>query len=408
MDPVRNPYSPGAGTPPPAFVGRNPLLQQANIALQRIQIQRSAKSLILVGLRGVGKTVILGRIRDEAQAAGYKALMIEVPEDKSIGEMLLPPLRQILLSLDAMANVSAKVKRGLRVLKSFASVFKVAYGGVELGIDAEVGSADSGDLESDLGNLLEAVAEAAADRDTAVAICIDELQYLSEKDLSALIMAIHRVAQKQLPLVVFGAGLPQIVGHAGRSKSYAERLFDFPEIGPLSRADAQDALRDPARAEGVDFTPEALEEIYRVTEGYPYFLQQWAYDVWNTAQASPIDLTAVQVAAPAALKGLDASFFRVRFDRLTPREKAYMRTMALGGPNPQRSGEIAERMSVKVTTIAPLRSSLIAKGMIYSPAHGDNAFTVPLMDQYLLRVMPAPADEDTEDDRPASPAAEKA
>ena len=392
MDPVRNPFSPGAGTPPPAFVGRDPLLRQANIALQRIQIQRSAKSLILVGLHGVGKTVILGRIRDDAQASGYKALMIEVPEDKAIPEMLLPPLRQILLSLDAMANVSAKVKRGLRVLKSFASGLKLAVGGVELGIEAEVGSADSGDLESDLGNLLEAVAEAAADRGTAVAICIDELQYLSETDLSALIMAIHRVAQRQLPLVVFGAGLPQIVGKAGRSKSYAERLFEFPELGPLSNTDAQEALRGPARDEGVEFTQEALEEIFRVTEGYPYFLQQWAYDVWNTAQTSPIDLNAVLEAAPIAIKGLDVSFFRVRLDRLTPREKMYMRAMALGGPQAQRSGDIAERMGVKVSTVAPLRSSLIAKGMIYSPAHGDTAFTVPLMDQYMLRAMPTAAE----------------
>ena len=389
MDPVRNPFSPGAGTPPPAFVGRNPLLEKANIALKRIQIRRSAKSLILVGLRGVGKTVLLYRIREQAELAGYRALMVEAPEDKPLAELLLPPLRQILLSLDAMANVSDKVKRGLRVLKSFASGLKLTFGGVELGIDPEVGSADSGDLESDLGNLLVAVGEAAVDRKTAVALCIDELQYLSENDLSALIMAIHRVAQKQLPLVVFGAGLPQIVATTGRSKSYAERLFEFPDIGPLTAADAREALKGPAAEESVTFTEEALDEIVRVTEGFPYFLQQWGYEVWNTAQTSPIDLATVNGASRLVVEGLDESFFRVRFDRLTPREKAYLRAMAAGGPKPQRSGDIAERMGVKVTSIAPVRNTLIQKGMLYSPGHGENAFTVPLFDQYMRRVMPA-------------------
>ena len=388
MDPVRNPFSPGAGTPPPELVGRGALLEKADIALARIRLGRSAKSLILVGLRGVGKTVLLFRIRKQAEAAGYKALMVEAPEEKSLGEILLPPLRQILLSLDAMENISAKAKRALRVLKSFASGLKVKIGDIELGIDAEVGAADSGDLESDLGNLFEALGEAAADRKTAVALCIDELQYLSETDLSALIMAVHRVAQRQLPLVVFGAGLPQIVAKAGRSKSYAERLFDFPNIGPLAAEDAKEALQGPVGRENVTFTNEALDDIVRLTEGYPYFLQQWGYEAWNTARSAPIDLPTVQAATHLAIQGLDESFFRVRFDRLTPREKTYLRAMAVGGQKPQRSGDIAERMGVRVTSVAPVRNSLIRKGMLYSPAHGDNAFTVPLFDQYMLRVMP--------------------
>jgi hypothetical protein len=388
MDPVRNPFSPGAGTPPPAFIGRNALLRKADVALQRIQLGRSARSLILVGLRGVGKTVLLFRIREQAAAAGYKAIMLETPENKSLAELLFAPLRQILLSLDAMENISTKAKRGLRVLKSFASGLKVRIGEVELGIDAELGSADSGDLESDLGNLFEAVGEAAADRKTAVALCIDELQYLRETDLSALIMAVHRVAQKQLPLVVFGAGLPQIVATAGRSKSYAERLFEFPDIGALTSAEAREALTGPVGQEQVTFTEGALEEIVRVTEGYPYFLQQWGYEVWNTAKVSPIDLATVRAASHLVVEGLDESFFRVRFDRLTPREKAYLRAMAEGGPRPQRSGDIAEQMGVKVTSVAPVRNSLIKKGMLYSPAHGENAFTVPLFDQYMIRVMP--------------------
>lgn len=389
MDPIRNPFSPGAGTPPPEFVGRDHLLKKADIILQRVKARRSAKSLILVGLRGVGKTVLLFRIREQAEAAGYKALMIEVPEDKALAEILLPPLRQILLALDAMENLSAKVKRSLRVLKSFASGLKVKIGDLELGLDAEVGSADSGDLEMDLGNLLVAVAEAGADRKTAVALCLDELQYLSETDLGALIMALHQVAQKQLPLVLFGAALPQLVAKAGRSKSYAERLFEFPEIGPLAPEDAREALDGPVSREGVSFTSEALDELVRITEGYPYFLQQWGYASWEAARRSPIELATVQIASGLAVEGLDESFFRVRFDRLTPREKVYLRAMAAGGPKPQRSGEIAERMGVKVTTVAPIRSTLIQKGMIYSPGHGENAFTVPLFDQYMVRVMPA-------------------
>lgn len=388
MDPVRNPFSPGAGTPPPALVGRDAVLRKANIGLQRIKARRSAKSLMLIGLRGAGKTVLLFRIREQAEAAGYKALLVEVPEDKSLAEILLPPLRQILLSLDAMENLSAKVKRGLRVLKSFASGLKVKIGDLELGLDAEVGAADSGDLESDLGNLMVAVAEAGADRGTAVALCLDELQYLSETDLGALIMALHQVAQKQLPLVMFGAALPQIVAKAGRSKSYAERLFEFPEIGPLAPEDAREALSGPVGREGVIFLRDALDEIVKVTEGYPYFLQQWGYEAWEVAQRSPIDLATVRTASELAVQGLDQSFFRVRFDRLTPREKTYLRAMAAGGAKPQRSGEIAARMGVKVTTIAPVRSNLIQKGMLYSSGHGETAFTVPLFDRFMLRALP--------------------
>jgi len=388
MDPVRNPFSPGAGTPPPAFVGRDPLLRRAEVALQRILSHRSAKGLILVGLTSVGKTVLLFRVREQAEAAGYKALMLECAEDKSLAEMLLPPLRQILLSLDAMEQLSVKARRGLRVLKSFASGLKLKIGDLELGIDPEVGSADSGDLEADLSNLFEAVGEAAADRKTAVALCLDELQSLSESDLGALIMAVHRIAQKQLPLVVFGAGLPQIVAKTGRSKSYAERLFEFPDIGPLSLEDAREALNGPVAQEGVAFTEEALDEIVRITEGYPYFLQQWGYEVWNSARTSPIDLATVHTASRLAVEGLDESYFRVRFDRLTPREKTYLRAMADGGARPQRSGDIAERMGVKVTSVAPVRNSLIRKGMLYSPSYGESAFTVPLFDQYMLRVMP--------------------
>ncbi len=390
MNPLTNPFSPGAGNQPPELAGRSDLLRQVEILLARIKAGRSEQSMFMVGLRGVGKTVLLNRVREIAQAQGYQAVLIEAHENKSLPQLLSPPLRQTLFALDRMQNVSQKVKRGLRVLRSFIGAVKVKVGDAEFGldIDPETGSADSGDLEADLAELFVAVGEAAADRGTAVAIIIDELQYLTELEMSALIMAIHRVSQRSLPLVLIGAGLPQLVGLAGKSKSYAERLFNYPEVGALAMADAAQALQGPVNSQGVSFTPEALAEVYRVTQGYPYFLQEWGYQSWNLADHSPIDLPRIQQTTISSTERLDSSFFRVRFDRLTPREKDYLCALAEMGAGNQRSGGVAERLGVKVQTIAPLRSSLIKKGMIYSPAHGDTAFTVPLFDQFMLRTMP--------------------
>jgi len=390
MNPLTNPFSPGAGSQPPALAGRSELLRKVEVLLARVKAGRSEQSMFMVGLRGVGKTVLLNRVREMAEAQGYQALLIEAHESKSLPLLLLPPLRQTLFALDRMQNVSQKVKRGLRVLRSFIGAVKAKLGDAEFGldIDPETGSADSGDLEADLAELFVAVGEAAADRGTAVAIIVDELQYMTEVEMSALIMAIHRVSQRSLPLVLIGAGLPQLVGLAGKSKSYAERLFIYPEVGALSLEDASLALQGPVTTQGVTFTPEALAEIFRITQGYPYFLQEWGYQSWNMAEQTPIDLPLIQRTTIASTARLDQSFFRVRFDRLTPREKDYLSALAELGAGNQRSGGVAERLVVKVQTIAPLRSSLIKKGMIYSPAHGDTAFTVPLFDQFMLRTMP--------------------
>lgn len=390
MNPLSNPFSPGAGYQPPELAGRGDLLHKVEVLLARVKAGRSEQSLFMVGLRGVGKTVLLNRVREMAEAQGYQALLIEAHESKPLPLLLLPPLRQTLFALDRMQNVSQKVKRGLRVLRSFIGAVKVKVGDAEFGldIDPETGSADSGDLEADLAELFVAVGEAAADRGTAVAIIIDELQYMTEIEMSALIMAIHRVSQRGLPLVLVGAGLPQLVGLAGKSKSYAERLFTYPELGALSLEDASLALQGPVATQGVAFTPQALAEVFSVTQGYPYFLQEWGYQSWNMAEQSPIDLPLIQRTTIASTARLDQSFFRVRFDRLTPREKDYLSALAELGTGNQRSGGVAERLGVKVQTIAPLRSSLIKKGMIYSPAHGDTAFTVPLFDQFMLRTMP--------------------
>lgn len=388
MDPLNNPFSPGAGNPPPELAGRDELIASARLMLRRVQVGRYEQSLMLVGLRGVGKTVLLNKIRELAEALDYATVTIESTESRTLPELLVPPLRQVLFRLDAMAGVSNKVKRGLRVLRSFVGAVKVKVADVEIGIDPERGTADSGDLEADLSELLVALGEAAQDRSSAVAVIIDEIQYLSEPEMSALIMAVHRLSQRQLPVALVGAGLPQLVGLAGRSKSYAERLFTYPDVGPLSADDAKEALRGPVRAQGADFTDAALDQLVAVTHGYPYFLQEWGYQAWNLAPASPIDVDIVGRANAAVIKKLDASFFRVRFDRLTPREKDYMRALAAFGPGAHRSGDIADALGVKVQSIAPLRSGLIRKGMIYSPAHGDTAFTVPLFDEFMLRTMP--------------------
>lgn len=390
MNEAENPYAPGAGTRPPALAGRDDVLKNARTSIQRIHGGRSAKSFIFIGLRGVGKTVLLNEVQNIAEELGCKSLHIEAHDGKSLPELIVPGLRALLLSLNLMAKATDATRRGLRVLKSFVGSVKVKYGDVDLGLSlpAEKGVADSGDLETDLTAVFLAVGEAAKSRSKSVVITIDELQYLSDEELSALIMAVHRVAQKALPVIVVGAGLPQLVGQMGASKSYAERLFNFPKIGPLEDEYARAAINEPAAKEGVAFTKQALNEIIRVTEGYPYFLQEWGYHVWNIAKQSPIGETDARAATEGATASLDESFFRVRFDRLTPREKDYLRAMAELGPGPHRSGDIAATLGVLVESSAPLRSGLIRKGMIYSPQHGDTAFTVPLFDQYMRRVMP--------------------
>jgi hypothetical protein len=390
MDHLRNPFAPGAGNQPPELAGRQPILDRADYTLARAELGRHAKSFMLIGLRGVGKTVLLNRILAMALDRRFRAILVEAHEDKTLPELLLPPLRQVLLGLDQAGKLSGAVKRGLRVLKSFATSVKIKYGDVEigLGIDPEPGVGDSGDLESDLPDVFVALGEAAKARATVVVLLIDELQYLGESELSALIMAMHKVSQRQLPVVFVGAGLPQLVGNMGRSKSYAERLFDFPLVGALSRKDAATAIVEPVRSEEEKIVRPAVELIVDASQGYPYFLQTWGFEAWNTADKSPISKQDVEASEKAVLRNLDESFFRVRFDRLTPSEKRYLRAMAELGAGPHRSGDIAEVLDVKVQSVAPTRNSLIGKGMIYSPAHGDTAFTVPLFDQFLRRQMP--------------------
>lgn len=389
MNPVSNPFSPGAGTPPPALVGRDAVIETFRVAVQRAMQGRPGQSLMPIGLRGAGKTVLLNRFIEEARALGAHAVLIEAPEDGNLRQLLAREARRVLLQLDRAGALSQAVKRALRVFKSF-SLTLGPDGSLSAGVDvdAETGAADSGNLADDVTDLFVALGEAAKDRRTGLVVAIDELQYLSEDELGALIMAIHRTTQLQLPVVLVGAGLPQLPGLAGNAKSYAERLFTFPQIGPLARDEGRLAVTRPAEEEGVRVEPDAVDAILDHTHGYPYFLQEWAYETWNVAAGDSIRLPDVERAAPRVIEKLDTNFFRVRFDRLTPTEKKYLRAMAELGPGPHRSGEIARAYGAKVESVGPMRSALIKKGMIYSPSHGDTAFTVPLFDEFLTRAIP--------------------
>ena len=390
MDPISNPYAPGAGTPPPELAGRDVIRENARIAIARIILGRPSKSILMVGLRGVGKTVLLDRIRQEAEARGVVALRIEAPENRSLPATLAPQLRTALLKLSNREAAKQLANRALRGLAGFVRALKVKYQDIEVGpdFDAEPGLADNGDLESDLQELFQAVGAAAKEAKTCVALFVDELQYVKEDELAALITALHRTSQQQLPVVMLGAGLPQVRGRMGKAKSYAERLFEFPEIGPLTPEDARLAIAKPANDQGVEIEADALDAIISQTQCYPYFLQEWGKHVWDVAEVTPITTSNVEVASEHAISALDESFFLVRLDRLTPSERRYVRAMAQLGAGPHRSGDIANELDRAVSSLAPTRSQLINKGMIWSPRHGDTAFTVPMFDDFMLRIMP--------------------
>jgi hypothetical protein len=389
MDPIRNPFSPGAGSRPPELVGRDAILDHANVLLARVALGRAEKSMLLTGLRGVGKTVLLNEVEHRAREEGHRTVLIEASEDTKLVAAITPHLRRLLFDLDRIAGRGDKVRRALAVFSSFVGRVSVTIGPIDIGVEPEVGAADSGDLEVDLTELFVAVAEAARERGVLVVLLIDEVQYFDSQELGALIVAMHRIQQRGLPLVLIGAGLPALPGLAGAAKSYAERLFAFPDVGPLSQEDAFAALREPAREQDVDFHEAALSAINEQAQGYPYFLQEWGYQSWNSAGESPIDLDAIRAATPRVIQRLDMNFFRVRFDRLTPSEKRCLRAMAELGAGPHRTGDVAQALGFsRTSSLSPVRSSLIHKGMVYSPSYGDMAFTVPLFDQFMKRAMP--------------------
>ena len=388
-----NPYRPGAGTQPPLLTGRDDLISTFEVTLRRTLALQPSKSLMPIGLRGVGKTVLLNRFAADAVKLGYEVCSLEAPEGGNLPLLLVAKLRRALYSLDATANLRKKITRtiaqALGVLKSFA--LSTPDGSkISLDLDPARGFADSGNLTEDLTDVLISVGEAARDVESGLMIAIDEIQYLEDSEFASLITAIHRTTQKDLPVVLVGTGLPSVPGRVGEAKSYSERLFAFPSIGSLPVDSAKAAVSEPAAARGVRFEDGALDEIIKVTQCYPYFLQEWASHVWNHAPKTTITRSDVSAVREVVQSALDSNFFLVRLDRLTPAEKDYMRVMAELGAGPHRSADIAARYGAKMESVSPLRSQLIRKGMIYSPAYGDTAFTVPLFDDFLRRVMPAP------------------
>lgn len=389
MDPRLNPYAPGAGTRPPELAGRDAVIERIEIALDRQRTGRAARHHVLIGLRGVGKTVLLDELFRRAEARGFANVRVEAPEGRGLPSLIVPALRSALLRLDRGREAMTRAKQALSALRNFAAAFKLEMGEIAIGIEAaEPGTADSGDLDTDLADLISLVGDAAHERGTALVLFVDELQYVPERDLQALITALHRAGQLQKPVAFVGAGLPQLSGQLGRAKSYSERLFLFEEIGSLEPDAAGRAIEIPAGREGVQYEPPALAALLAVTRRYPYFLQQWGSQAWNIAPASPITLDDVQIATPIAVAELDASFFRVRFDRLTPRERQYARAMADLGDGAQRSGDVAARLNRTTQQCGPVRDGLIRKGMVYSSEHGLLAFTVPLFADFMRRAMP--------------------
>lgn len=387
MDPRTNPYAPGAGAPPPELAGRDAVLETVAVALDRLKAGRPSNSVLLIGLRGVGKTVLLRRIATDAGARGIAGAPFEASEKSSLPAMLARHLRAALIAFDRTEAAKTHMRRAWRALAGFVGAVGLKYSDVELRIDAapEPGLADTGDLESDLADLFRAVGEAARQKNRAFALFADELQYVDSGELAALIVALHGCQQQQLPVSLVGAGLPQLIGQIGQAKSYAERLFNVAEVGRLDRGAADRALQAPAERQGVVFADAALTRIFDDTGGYPYFIQEWGSQVWTLAETPSISVRDAEIATEAALAKLDAGFFRMRYDRCTPVERAYLGAMASLGPGPHRSGAIARAMGREVTSVAPTRGGLVSKGLLYGPKHGDTAFTVPMFDGFLKR-----------------------
>ena len=389
MNPITNPYTPGAGTQPRELAGRDELRNKVRICLERLRIGNSAKSVIMVGLRGVGKTVLLDKMREDAEANGIHTVRIEVPENKSLPAVIAPVLRLALLRLSRIEAAKVVAQRALSALAGLAKSLKLKYQDIEVGLDFDVepGLADNGDLEIDLAALFVESGMAAKKAGTVLVLFIDELQYIKQDQFAALISALHRCAQQNLPMAVVGAGLPQLLSIAGEAKSYSERLFDYPIVDKLAVQPAIDVIRKPALALDVSYDDDAIEEIIKKTDGYPYFLQEWGKHTWDLAIDSPITKADVLEATQLTIATLDESFFKVRLERTTPSERRYLKAMADLGAGPHRSGEIAQQLSKQAKSLGPVRASLINKGIVWSPSHGDTAFTVPLFHLYLLRTL---------------------
>jgi len=386
-----NPYTPNAGAEPEAVVGRDGHLESFDLLLARVERGRTEQSMIVTGLRGVGKTVLLGRFRGKALERDWVVVELEVGkhDEAEFRRDIATRLRTALLTLSPKARWTDRFHHAAAVLQSFTFTFDPA-GGWSAGFDVEAaeGFADHANLSMDLTDVFLALGEAAAERERGVVLLFDEIQFLSAPQLEAVIEALHKMVQRKLPVTLVGAGLPQIAELAGDAKSYAERLFTFPGIGNLSREDADATLLGPAEIEGATFRSDALERAYEITGGYPYFVQELGYAVWTVAEGEQVTAADVDLAEPAYEAKLDSSFFRVRLDRTTDLQRAYLRAMAQLGAAPQKAADVAELMGRASTNLGPTRAELINMGLLYTPQHGYAAFTVPHFDRFIVRAIP--------------------
>lgn len=388
MDRVRNPFNPGAGSRPPLLVGRDEQLDAMAVAVQRLAIGRFERSMLLKGLRGVGKTVLLNEFGRIAETEGWTHSHLEATEDARLANALAVLTRRVLLELSVLERVRLRAQRALGVLRTFIKVHVPTGDGGMLVIDFDPlpGKADSGELDGDLTGVLIELGETAREAGTGVLFTIDELQYVTRDELSALIVALHRISQLGLPVLVAGAGLPSLPGLAGEARSYAERLFSYVDIGSLGAPDARRALVEPVEEEGGTWAAGAVDAVVAETEGYPYFLQEYGKQAWNVAEGPRIDRADVVAASTLAQDDLDHGFFRARIDRTTDAERDYLRAMAgLGGPGPYRSGDVSASMGKTTGQTGPVRDGLIKRGLCYSPRYGEVAFTVPMFDVFMRR-----------------------
>lgn len=392
MDPVRNPYTPGAGSKPPALTGRDAEIEAFRVLLQRLRAGKPEKSMMITGLRGVGKTVLLNTFEAMAESEEFCSAKNEITADTDFRPMITRMVRRALLEISPFERMKEKAKRAAGILKSFA--IRIPDGPeISIDIDAVAGKGDSGNLAEDIGDLFVALGAAAQERDRGVVLLLDEIQFLGREELAALIAGLHQSSQRGVPLILVGAGLPQIPALAGTAKSYAERLFDYPVIGRLAEKAAKEALELPAAEQGASYERPAIRSILKFTEGYPYFLQEYGKHVWNLAPGPVITSRDARRALNAVRAQLDENFFRVRVGRTTKAELKYLAAMADLGSGPYRSGDIAARLERPVEGVAPLRATLIEKGLIYSPSHGLNEFTVPQFDDFMRRNYPLPAED---------------
>ena len=384
MNPIENPYRPGAGTKPTFLAGRDEIISKADVLIKRVKIGNPQRSLMLYGLRGVGKTVLLNKISELAESEHYIVEQIEMSENDDFKKVIAGFIRKILLKINRFENAKEKLLKALGVFKAFS--ISIPDGPeFKIDVDAISGEADSGDFETDLTDLFVNIGQAAKEEGKCVCILIDETQYLKEKDMAALIASCHKISQKELPLVVVCAGLPSIAALSGDAKSYAERLFEFIPIKYLEPPQDSLAITEPARLKNVEYESDAVTESLNITKGYPYFIQELGKHSWDLATVSPIKLEDVKNAKTLTLKELDNSFFKVRLDRAAGREKRLMYAMAELGQGPYLMADVAKKVGIKVSSLSPTRATLISKGFIYTPEFGYIEFTVPLFDDFLRR-----------------------